>query len=120
MKKNVIVFGLISGLIVTGLMLFSVMACYDNPDFEGNMILGYLSMIIAFAFLFVGIKNYRDKINGGYITFGRAFVIGLYITLIASTVYVVGWLIAYYQYIPDFMDKYTAHVLKDARESGAT
>src|SRR6218665_1281532 len=88
MKKNVFVFGSIAGLIVSALMLWSIAACYKNADFEGSMLLGYASMLLAFSFVFVGIKNYRDKYNEGVISFGRAFKIGLFITLIAFTRFV--------------------------------
>lgn len=120
MKKNVLVFGLISGLILTTLMIVSTVLCYRNENFEGNMVMGYAAMILAFSLIFVGIKNYRDKYNGGMITFGKAFKIGLFISLIASSMYVVVWLIEYYVFIPDFMDKYIPHVMKAAREGGAT
>src|SRR5690606_18133839 len=70
--------------------------------------------------IFIGIKNYRDKYNDGVISFGRAFKVGLFITLIASTMYVVGWLIDYYFFVPDFMDKYIQHVLINAEREGAT
>ncbi|RCH56213.1 DUF4199 domain-containing protein [Mucilaginibacter hurinus] len=120
MKKNVIVFGLIAGLIVSVVMLTAVIACYNNPDFTGSMVVGFLSMFVAFSFIYVGVKNYRDKYNGGQITFGKAFSMGLYIALVASTMYVVTWLFTYYLFIPDFMDKYVAHVIKDTQASGAT
>jgi len=84
------------------------------------MWLGYSSMLVAFSFIFVGIKNERDKHSGGYISFGKAFKVGLYIALVASSVYVVTWLIEYYMFIPDFMDKYIAHVLREATKDGAT
>lgn len=120
MKKNVLTFGLISGLIITIMMLVTVAACYNNPDFEGNQVLGYAAMIIAFSLIFVGIRNYRNKYNNGIISFGKAFKIGLYITLIASTVYVVVWLFDYYLFVPDFMDRYTEQVLNAAKRDGAT
>lgn len=120
MKRNVIVFGLIAGLIVTSMMLFSIAKCYRDANFEGSMLAGYASMILAFSFIFVGIKNYRDKYNHGSISFGKGFKIGLYISLIASTLYVLVWLVDYYIFIPDFMDKYTAHVLSAAQKSGAS
>ena len=34
--------------------------------------------------------------------------------------YVVGWLLDYYLFVPDFMDKYTEHVLINAEREGAT
>ncbi|NSL86375.1 DUF4199 domain-containing protein [Chitinophaga solisilvae] len=119
MKKNVIVFGLISGAIVTAMMLVSVILCYKDPDFRGSMVIGYTAMLLAFSFIFIGIKNYRDKYNGGVITFGKAFLTGLYIALIASTMYVVVWLISYYFFIPDFMERYSAHIMTQARKDGA-
>lgn len=120
MKKTVIVFGLIAGFVVSVLMGANLILCYNQSNFEGNMLLGYATMLVAFSFIFVGIKNYRDKNNGGSITFGKAFKIGLYIALIASTIYVLAWLVEYYVFIPDFMDKYTAHELAEAKRSGAT
>lgn len=120
MKRIIIVFGLISGLIVTGIMVYTIALCYSKDDFEGNMVLGYASMILAFSFIFIGVKNYRDKYSSGLITFGKAFKIGLYISLVASTMYVIVWLIDYYVFIPDFMDKYTTYVLKETKADGAS
>ena len=120
MKKNILICGLISGIIVATFMVSVSMACYKNDDFESSMVLGYASMILAFSLIFVGVKNYRDKFNNGVVSFGKAFKIGLYISLIASTIYVVVWLVEYYLFIPDFMDKYTAHVMKEATREGAS
>lgn len=118
MKKIIIVCGLIAGLIITALMITTVSMCYKNENFEGNMALGFGSMILAFSLIFVGIKNFRDKFNGGHIRFGQAFKIGILITLIASSMYVIVWLIEYYLFIPDFMDKYEAHILRQAQKDG--
>jgi hypothetical protein len=70
MKKNVWIFGSISGLIITSLMLYATIECYSHPDMQTNDVVGYAGMIAAFSFIFVGIKNYRDKYNSGIITFG--------------------------------------------------
>ena len=89
MKKIVIVCGLIAGLIVTTMMVITTAMCYSSGNFEGSMLLGYTTMIVAFSLVFVGIKNFRDKYNDGLISFGKAFKIGLFITLITSTIYVI-------------------------------
>jgi hypothetical protein len=120
MKKNAFVFGLLSGLVITIMMVYTTIVCYNNADFEGNMWLGYAGMLIAFSFIFVGVKNLRDKQYNGIISFGKAFKMGLLITLIASSVYVLVWLIEYYFFIPDFMDKYNAHMLKEVQKEGAS
>lgn len=120
MKKNVLVFGLIAGFIVSCMMVYSVTMCYNREDFDGSMVLGYTGMLLAFSMIFVGVKNFRDKYNNGVITFGKAFKIGLYISLVASTMYMLVWLVEYYVFVPDFMDKYSAHVLRKAQSDGAS
>jgi len=119
MKRNIIVFGLISGVIVSALMAFAMAKCYEAPDnYDNGMLIGYASMIIAFSFVFIGIKNQRDKYNGGIITFGQAFKTGVFISLIASTMYVITWMIDYYYFVPDFMDKYSVHMVNQVKASG--
>jgi hypothetical protein len=120
MKKTIWIFGSISGLIITVLMLYATITCYTNPDMKGNDVVGYAGMIAAFSFVFVGIKNYRDKYNGGIISFGQAFKTGLFITLVASMIYVLVWIVDYYIFMPDFLDKYIPNVLKEAARKGAT
>jgi ethanolamine transporter EutH len=121
MKKNVLVFGLTSGLLLTAMMIYTTITCYSNPEnFQSNDVVGYAAMILIFSLIFVGVKNYRDKYSNGVVTFGKAFRIGLYISLIAATMYTVVWLFEYYLFVPDFMDKYSAHVLQKARAGGAS
>lgn len=123
MKKNIIVYGLIAGVIVSVIMLFTMnylSHCEGSVDYETSMLIGYTSMLAAFSFVFVGIRNYRDNNNDGVISFGNAFKVGISIVLIASTVYVLAWLIDYFFFIPDFMDKYSAHMIEKLKASGAS
>ena len=117
MKKIILVNGLIGGIIVSAVMATAVASGYSGA---GGMIIGYASMLIAFSLIFVGIKNYRDKYNDGFISFGKAFKIGILITLIASTLYVATWLIEYFFFIPDFGDKYAAEMVDKLKASGAS
>jgi hypothetical protein len=118
MKKNVFAFGIIAGLIISTIMVVSVGVCYAKGSFSGAEVVGYAGMLVAFSFIFVGVKNYRDKFNGGVISFGRALVVGLYITLIASLIYVVVWVIDYYVFVPDFMERYSDYMVKEAGKKG--
>jgi hypothetical protein len=123
MKRNIIIYGLISGLIVSALMLFMVnylSHCKGNVDYDTSMLIGYASMLISFSLVFVGIRNYRNKYNAGVISFGKAFKTGILIVLIASTIYVIAWLIAYYFFMPDFLEKYSAYTLDKLKASGAS
>jgi Protein of unknown function (DUF4199) len=118
MKKNVLVFGLIAGLLVSVFMGASMIYMSNNSNAThgtSSMVVGYLSMLIAFSLIFVAVKNYRDKQNGGVISFGKAFKMGVLIALIASTMYVIMWALVYNFYMPDFMDKYCAQMIENAR-----
>lgn len=118
MKKIVITCGLISGTIAATTMAIGMSMCASDPNFEHSMVVGYASMVLAFSLIFVAIKSYRDKQNGGVVSFGRAFSIGLLISLIASTMYVLTWAIMYNYFLPDFMETYSAQMIKTAEKSG--
>jgi len=120
MKKIVIVNGVIGGLITAGMFLVTMGLYHKNGNFDGGMWVGYASMLLAFSLIFVAIIRFRDKYNGGAISFGKAFRIGLYITLIASTIYVLTWLVDYYVFIPDFADKYAAAAIDKLKAAGAS
>lgn len=116
MKKTVLLYGLLAGVISS--IGFFFMG--SNMDFDKGMIYGFSSMIIAFSLIFVAIKTYRDKHNGGVITFGKAFQIGFVIVLIASTVYVFAWLYSLNYLFPDFPEKYSSYCIAQLRAKGAT
>jgi len=119
MNRLVITFGIIAGLIVASMLIITTTIFHASGNIEGGAIYGYTSMLVAFSLIFVGIKKYRDQHGEGYISFGKGFKIGLLITLIASTIYVITWLIDYYYFMPDFMEKYTAQILEKMKTDGA-
>lgn len=112
MKKNVLAFSLILGAILSVNMVVMVSVLCNNPDFKGNEVLGYATQVLIFSLVFFGVRNYRNKQLGGFISFWKALKTGALIAFIASTLYVITWLFYYYQFVPDFMDIYTQHVLK--------
>ncbi|GGG90485.1 hypothetical protein GCM10007415_26260 [Parapedobacter pyrenivorans] len=111
MKRNVLLFGLIIGVILCANMIIMVNMMYSNTDFKGNDVVGYAAMIILFSLIFFGVRNYKNKQLGGYISFGNALKMGSLIALVGSTLYVVVWLFYYYLFVPDFIDVYTEYVL---------
>lgn len=119
MKRIITVCGLIAGLIASAWCAISVRTFPDSVSLATRTWLGYTSMVLSFSLIFVGIKQYRDNFNQGVISFGRAFRIGLLITLLASTVYVMLWLVSYYFFFPGFAQKY-AHLMQlQLKENGA-
>jgi hypothetical protein len=119
MRKIVLTFGLIAGAILSVMMLIT-MPFHDQIGFDKGLIIGYTTMVLAFLMVYFGVRSYRDNVSGGSVTFGRAFGVGLLITLVASVCYVATWQFIYYRLVPDFGDKYAAHAVEEAKKSGAT
>jgi hypothetical protein len=92
----------------------------DRIGFERGPVIGYTSIVLSFLLVFFGIRSYRDNIGNGHITFLKAFTVGISITLISCICYVVTWEIIYYNFLPDFWDKYGAHLVEKLRASGAS
>lgn len=120
MKRNVLIFGLVLGTILATHAVYMMSLVYSNPEFKSNDVVGYAAMIVVFSLTYFGIRNYRNKELSGAISFGKAFKTGALIALLGSTLYVVIGLSYYYLFVPDFLDKYTLHVLSQATRSGAT
>jgi len=119
MKKTVLTFGLLSGAVVALLMTVVVLSV-DRIGFDKGVIVGYTTIVVSLLFVPFGIRSYRENVGAGNITFGRAFAVGILITLISCVCYVVVWEIVYYNFLPDFADKYAAYVVEKARASGAS
>ncbi len=119
MKKTVLTFGLIGGAIMAA-MMFATLPFVDKIGFDKGAIIGYTTMILAFMLVFFGIRSYRENVGDGHITFGRAFAVGILITLITCVCYVVAWEILYFKFMPDFFEKYAGYVIEKARASGAS
>ncbi len=90
MRKIVLTFGTIAGIITAAMLLIS-MSLVSSGKMEASMLLGYATMVLALSVIFPAVKNYRDKHLNGAINFGKAFMVGIYISLIASAVYAIGW-----------------------------
>ncbi len=125
MTKHVLTFGAIGGAIVLVFMLVSqslLVGADGKPDFGLMETLGYVSMIVALSMIYFGTKSYRDQHLSGVISFGQALKTGLLITLVASTFYVVGWMIYYHtsETAGQFTQQYTEYALDKLAESGAS
>lgn len=121
MKKIVLTFGLISGVILAAMTAITVpMVVRGKLGWDTSEVIGYTSMVLAFLMVFFGIRSYRENIGGGVVTFRKAVQVGILITLVTSAVYVISWQIVYYNFIPNFGDVYAAHVVEQLRAEGAT
>jgi hypothetical protein len=121
MKKIVLRFGLASGTVLVALAIVMMPLCLNGTlDFDHSEILGYTSMVLSFLLVFFGIRSYRENVAGGAIGFVKAFQVGILITLITCAMYVLAWEIAYFNFFPNFLDQYSAHVLAKMQTHGAS
>ena len=120
MKRNVTIYGLILGILLSGWSLRMVIKICKDPIFVSNDIIGYATMIMIFSLTFFGIRNYRNKELNGFISLGKAFKVGALIALIGSTMYVVIGLSYYHLFAPEFVDKFIEHALHMASQNNAT
>jgi len=106
MKNTVLKFGLYG--LITGFIIFMLHLTLgiDNLDYSTNEVLGYISIFLSLSFIFFGIKHYRDKVNNGLLSLGKAISIGVLISLLVG----VGIAIADFVYTkfidPEFFNRY--------------
>src|SRR4029079_877081 len=119
MTPVILRYGIIAGLIVSLPWLVYMLTLPADGHMTHSMLLGYTLMIVAFSMVFVGIKQYRDRSLGGAIRFGKALLLGLGISTVASLIYVLSWEIcmAFSKY--NFIAAYSKFILDDARSHGA-
>jgi hypothetical protein len=119
MKKTVLTFGVISGLISALTMLATIPFMHKISSDKG-LIIGYTTMVLAGLLVFFGIRSYRDNVSGGKLTFARAFAVGILISVLSNCFYVATWEVAYFKFMPDFAEKYAAQMVEHAKATGAS
>lgn len=120
MKRVVLIFGLLSG-VVSSVLMFISMALMKRGviNHDNGLVIGYTAIVLSFVLVFFGIRAYREN-NGGTITFGRAFAVGILITLISCAFYIASWEIIYFNFMPDFIEKEAAAIGAEMRAKGAS
>jgi len=121
MKKYVLVYGSIAGLILAGILAYmATMSHSTSNDMTMSMIWGFVFFLLPLSLVFVGVRAYRQNVLGGYISFGRAFLCGVCIALVASLFYVASWEVYVNTYASGFIDDYTQCVIDQAKMDGVT
>ena len=116
MKKTITRYGLYGAVTICALFLLSLFVG-KNLSYSIQEVIGYTSMIVSLSFVFFGIKHFRDQVNNGSLTFGKALLIGLAISLITAIAFGILDYI-YVAYInPDFTEEYYANSLARMQEA---
>ena len=119
MKSIVIKYGLIGGILVSVFMSINMFNMdFESADMDMAEVIGYAGIFIALTSIFFGIKKVRDDQYNGSISFGKAFKVGFLIALIASTLYVVTWMVLSEVYFQDFGELYYNAEVDKIKNSG--
>ncbi len=117
MKKIVLTFGVISGVIASAVMLLNILVVNDHGN--TGLILGYTGIVLSLLLVFFGVRSYRENVGGGAMSFGRGLAVGLLISVISCVFYVATWELLYFKVMPEFGDRLVAQMVAEARSSGA-
>ncbi len=114
MSRIILTYGLIAGLVII------VVNTINMELGHGQVWLGFLVMFIAFSAIFFAIRQYRDQVLGGVITFWNALLMGFGIAAVAAIIYVTGWelYLAYTDY--GFIETYANAMIEARRAAGAS
>ncbi len=117
--KYALTYGLLSGFVIIVTMIAGI-ALSGTESFFSSEWFGYLVMLVALTFIFVGVKRYRDVERGGVIRFWAAFAMGLGIAAAAGVAYVTVWEVYLAMTDYGFMDKYIAGIMRARQAAGAS
>lgn len=121
MKKTVLRYGLYATILLVVLGMIDYFVLAKLAGFAVQEVAGYLTMILSMIFVFMGIRHYRDKENGGRLSFGQGLKVGILIILIPSICFGLfdilytevinpGWMQEYYA---KYMEQIRAHTAPD-------
>ena len=118
MKSTVYRYGIYATLTIVGLAWGAFFLLKDK-ELGIQEVAGYLSMLLAMIFVFLGIRHFRDRVNGGYLSFGQGLKIGVLIVLIPAVAFGL-FDILYTEVInPTWKEDYYSRYIEDLRKSVA-
>lgn len=111
MSNTILKYGFFA-LLTAAIIFLAALLLGADFSYGTQAIIGYATMVVSLLFVFFGIKHFRDRVNNGTLTFRKAFIIGVFISLFAA----LGFAIIDYIYTtvinPDFMTDYMAEMQK--------
>ncbi|MGI9542048.1 MAG: DUF4199 domain-containing protein [Cyclobacteriaceae bacterium] len=111
MKKTVLKYGLYATVVMVVLPMIGWLSTSSETDYSFGEVIGYTIMFLAMIFVFLGIRDYRNRVKGGQLKFIEAFKLGLMIAVIPAFAFAVIDQV-YVNFInPDFYEEYYAHSL---------
>ena len=120
MTRLILVYGVIAGIIVSTFLIggIALESASGEGHGSGSLLVGYLTMLVAFSMIFVAIKRYRDTALGGVIRFWPAVLLGLAVASVASLIYVATWEVYFRLTDGAFTEAYVTSMIEAQRQAG--
>ena len=64
MKRTILIFGLISG-VISSLMMIATVPFMNRNGFDHGYVLGYTTIVLSLMLTFFGVRSYRDNVGKG-------------------------------------------------------
>jgi hypothetical protein len=114
MKVTVYRYGIYAGLVLLVLNTINFFVL-DRESYGVQEAFGYLVIFVSMIFVFLGIRHYRDHVNGGVMSFGKGLKVGVLILLVPSVFFGLFDLLYTHVINPDWSHGYFAHYVEQIK-----
>jgi hypothetical protein len=118
MKKIILRYGAYAALseLIIFILIWLVIWLF-SPSHVVQGYIGWVNLLLPLAFIYFGIRYYRDKVNNGHITFLHALKMGLLICLIPAFAFALIETVFVIYIEPDFYEKIAQYDLEQYRKA---
>ena len=118
MKSTIYRYGIYATLTIVGLG-WGAFFLLKNTELSLQVVAGYLSMLLAMIFVFLGIRHFRNRVNDGYLSFGQGLKIGVLIVLIPAVAFGLFDILYTEVLNPTWKEDYYSKYIENLRKSVA-
>jgi putative flippase GtrA len=116
MKSTVLRYGIYATLTIL-ILSWGVFFLLKNVGLGLQEVAGYLTMLLSMIFIFLGIRYFRDRENGGYLSFGQGLKVGLLIVLIPAVAFGLFDILYTEVLNPTWKEDYYAKYIENLRQT---
>ncbi len=103
--KLILQYGLVLGGIMIGIHLLSYALNIGKPGSVVGIIVSLITLVIGAVVMVKASVLYRDEVLGGYMKYGKAFVISFFVALVAVAIVAIYTYLFYAFFDPEYLEK---------------
>jgi len=117
MKKITLRYGTYGAIIMVAVLLPEIFIFKNNHHWELQEVIGYATIVASLLFVYFGIRRWRDKENGGKLSFWRGIGLGSLISLLPSLAFGLLSVLEIRFLDPQFNDEYYGYYIEKVKQS---